>query len=52
MIYDQLQLKRLSEEKIEAYFTEAMSHLEALKVEKGKLEVLKEVSHLLMNRKS
>ena len=32
--------------------TEAMSHLEALKVEKGKLEVLKEVSHLLMNRKS
>ena len=51
-IYDQLQLKRLSEEKIEAYFAEAMSHLEALKVEKRKLEVLKEVSHLRRNRKS
>lgn len=51
-IYNQLHLKQLSEEKIEAYFTEAMSHLDALNVEPVKLAALKEISHLLMNRKS
>lgn len=51
-IYDQLKLKQLSEDKIEAYFAEAISHLDALKVDVAKLSVLKEISHKLMNRKS
>lgn len=51
-IYDELKLKKLSEEKIETYFDEAMLHLEALSVEKEKLAALKEVSRKLMHRKS
>ncbi len=51
-IYDELKLKELSEEKIETYFDEAMLHLEALSVEKGKLAALKEVSRKLMHRQS
>lgn len=50
-IYDELQLKRLSEKKIEEYFNNAMSHLDALAVDAEKLTELKRVSGLLMNRK-
>lgn len=51
-IYNELGLKALSEEKIEAYFEEAMAHLKALSVPEEKQQVLKEISHRLMNRKS
>lgn len=51
-IYNELGLKTLSEQKIETYFGQAMAHLKALSVPEEKQEVLKEVSHRLMNRKS
>lgn len=51
-IYDQLQLKELSETKIHAYYELAMQHLNALSVEPEKLMILKDVSARLMNRQS
>lgn len=51
-IYNELGLKALSEQRIEDYFNKAMAHLDALSVPAEKLEVLKEVSLRLMNRKS
>lgn len=51
-IYDQLQLKKLSEMKIHAYYELAMTHLNALNVAPEKLAIIKEVSANLMNRQS
>ena len=51
-IYDQLRLKELSEEKIHAYYNEAMNNLTSLSVAPERLSTLKEVSARLMNRQS
>ena len=51
-IYDQLRLKELSEEKIHAYYNEAMNNLASLSVTPERLSTLKEVSARLMNRQS
>lgn len=51
-IYDELQLKELSETKIHAYYDQAMKHLAALQIDANKLTTLKEVSAHLMNRQS
>lgn len=51
-IYDELQLKELSEAKIHAYYNLAMKHLTALQIDADKLTTLKEVSAHLMNRQS
>lgn len=51
-IYNELQLKKLSEDKIENYFAIAMKHLTAVSVASEKKNVLKELSERLMNRKS
>ena len=51
-IYNQLQLKELSEEKIHKYYNQAMGCLTSLNVAPEKLCVLKEVSARLMNRQS
>ena len=51
-IYDQLQLKELSEEKIHKYYNQAMNCLTSLSVAPEKLCILKEVSARLMNRQS
>ena len=51
-IYDQLRLKELSEEKIHAYYNEAMNNLTSLSVAPERLTTLKEVSARLMNRQS
>lgn len=51
-IYDQLQLKELSEEKIHAYYNQAMNCLASLSVDSERLTILKGVSARLMNRQS
>ena len=51
-IYDQLRLKELSEEKIHAYYNQAMNCLTSLNVAPERLNILKEVSARLMNRQS
>lgn len=51
-IYDQLRLKELSEEKIHAYYNQAMNCLTSLSVDSERLTILKGVSAHLMNRQS
>ena len=51
-IYDQLRLKELSEEKIHAYYNQAMNCLTSLNVAPERLNILKKVSASLMNRQS
>ena len=51
-IYDQLRLKELSEEKIHAYYNQAINCLTSLNVAPERLNILKEVSARLMNRQS
>ncbi len=51
-LYNQLQLKEISQQKIESYFEEAMSHLNALSVNPQKLTLLKDVCTRLINRQS
>ena len=51
-IYDQLRLKELSEEKIHAYYNQAMNCLTSLNVAPERLNILKKVSARLMNRQS
>lgn len=51
-LYNQLQLKEISQQKIESYFEEAMSHLNALGVNPQKLILLKEVCTRLINRQA
>ena len=51
-IYDQLRLKEWSEEKIHAYYNQAMNCLTSLNVAPERLNILKEVSARLMNRQS
>ena len=51
-IYNELQLKELSEQKIQAFYELAMNHLNALSVAPEKLAIIKEVSAHLMNRQS
>ena len=50
-VYNELQLKKLSEDKIEKYFAAAMQHLDAVSVLTERKQVLKELSARLMNRK-
>lgn len=49
-IYNELQLKELSESKIEMYYNVAMGHLTHLSVRPEKLDLLKKVSNNLMHR--
>ena len=51
-IYDQLQLKELSEDKIHGYYNQAMDCLASLSVAPERIGILKEVSARLMNRQS
>lgn len=51
-LYDRLHLKELSENKIHAYYEEAMKYLTSLSVAPERLTILKEVSDRLMNRQS
>lgn len=51
-IYDQLNLKTLTENKIQSYYDEAMKCLDQLSVSDEKLYVLKDVCDRLMNRQS
>lgn len=51
-LYNQLQLKEISQQKIESYFEEAMNHLNALSVNPQKLTLLKDVCTRLINRQS
>lgn len=51
-IYDELELKKLSESKIRTYYEKAMEHLAQLQITPQKLDVLKEVTDRLMCRQS
>lgn len=51
-IYNEIGLKKLSEDKMQEYYNLAMNNLSALKVESSKLDVLKDVVSRLMFRKS
>lgn len=51
-IYDELNLKSVSEAKMQNYYNCAMEHLHALQVKPEKLYILKEVCSHLMNRQS
>lgn len=51
-VYDQLELKKLAEDKIQTYYKEAMSYLSALNVSEEKLTVLKDFCARLMYRQS
>lgn len=51
-IYDELGLKELTENKIEAYYAESVKNLNALKVAPERLTLLKEVCDHLMHRQS
>lgn len=51
-IYNEIGLKKLSEDKMQEYYNLAMNNLSALKVESSKLDVLKDVVSHLMFRKS
>lgn len=49
-LYNELGIKKLTEEKMEAYYHRAMSSLDSLSVPSEKLSELKEVAARLMNR--
>ena len=51
-IYDALDLKGLSEAKIQLYYKTAQEHIEALSIDMGKTALLKGVCDRLMNRQS
>lgn len=51
-IYDELSLKRLTEERIERYYDAANRNLEALNVDKERLNILKSTCNRLMHRES
>lgn len=50
-IYDELNIRSLTEAKIKAYYTAGLSHLHALSISPERLAVLKEVCDKLMYRK-
>lgn len=50
-IYDVLGVKELTEQKIRSYYEKAKARLEGLTIPHDKLQVLNEVSEMLMNRK-
>lgn len=51
-IYDSLQLKELTEKKIQYFYDEALSHFNSLTVPKERLSVLRKVSNDLLYRES
>ena len=51
-IYNELQLKQLTENKIQAYYDASVENLKALQVAPEKLTILKEVCDHLMHRQS
>ncbi|WP_459188801.1 polyprenyl synthetase family protein [Parabacteroides sp. APC149_11_2_Y6] len=51
-IYNELNLKSVSEAKMQNYYNCAMEHIQALQVKPEKLNILKEVCSHLMNRQS
>ena len=51
-IYNELQLKQLTENKIQAYYDASVENLNALQVAPEKLTILKEVCDHLMHRQS
>lgn len=50
-IYNELEIKKLTEEKMRFYYNKGITNLESLDVAKNKLVVLKEVASMLMGRK-
>lgn len=51
-IYDELNLRGLSESKIQQYYKTAQEHIEALSIGKERIAILKAVCDRLMNRQS